>query len=213
MPQSTTSARAADDGTSATTATLARALRAGDRGAFASLYGRFARPLRALLLVQAAVRDVDDLLQESFLAAWRHRAALRDEARFAPWLFAIGRSVARAARRRWRVDGSGEGASGDGRAVQVAPEQLAAPGAEQAAQHAAERAEVLAALRALPESYRETLALRLIEGRSGPEIAELTGLTHGSVRVNLHRGMELLRERLGAAAPRARVDRAEGRSG
>jgi RNA polymerase sigma-70 factor (ECF subfamily) len=49
----------------------------------------------------------------------------------------------------------------------------------------------------LPEAYRETLTLRLIEGCSGPEIAELTGLTPDSVRVNLHRGFKLLRERLG----------------
>ena len=41
--------------------------------------------------------------------------------------------------------------------------------------------------------FRETLVLRLVEGMTGPEIAERTGLTHGSVRVNLHRGMQLLR--------------------
>ena len=58
----------------------------------------------------------------------------------------------------------------------------------------AERA--LAAIRSLPEAYRETLMLRLVEGLSGPEIAERTGLTAGSVRVNLHRGMALLRNAL-----------------
>ena len=54
-----------------------------------------------------------------------------------------------------------------------------------------------AALAALPEAYAETLALRLVEGLTGPEISERTGLTPGSVRVNLHRGMALLREKLG----------------
>ena len=53
------------------------------------------------------------------------------------------------------------------------------------------------AIRDLPEAYRETLVLRLVEGMSGPEIAERTGLTPASVRVNLHRGMKLLREKLG----------------
>jgi RNA polymerase sigma-70 factor, ECF subfamily len=51
-------------------------------------------------------------------------------------------------------------------------------------------------LRRLPEAYRETLILRLVEGMTGPEIAERTGLTAASVRVNLHRGMKLLREKL-----------------
>jgi RNA polymerase sigma-70 factor (ECF subfamily) len=60
----------------------------------------------------------------------------------------------------------------------------------------AEALAILAVIRELPETYRETLLLRLVEGMTGPEIAERTGLTHGSVRVNLHRGMQLLREKL-----------------
>ena len=62
---------------------------------------------------------------------------------------------------------------------------------------AIESLHVLRLVQSLPESYRETLALRLIEGLTGPEIAVRTGLTPGSVRVNLHRGMRLLREKLG----------------
>jgi len=50
--------------------------------------------------------------------------------------------------------------------------------------------------RRLPEAYRETLILRLVEGMTGPEIAAQTGLTPESVRVNLCRGMKLLRELL-----------------
>ena len=69
-----------------------------------------------------------------------------------------------------------------------------------AASRASEAAQVLTALRALPEAYQETLILRLVEGLSGPEIAEQTGLSAGSVRVNLHRGMKLLREQLGEGA-------------
>ena len=53
--------------------------------------------------------------------------------------------------------------------------------------------EALGAVRSLPEAYRETLMMRLVEGMTGPEIAAATGLTPGSVRVNLHRGMKLLR--------------------
>ncbi len=161
---------------------LARAACAGDRTAFAQLHARFARAVRALLLAHAPLREVDDLLQETFLQAWRARAALREPERFGAWLFAISRSLAGRARKAMPRESL--------------PESLAAPGAELHAQLAAEGAEALSALRALPEAYRETLALRLIEGLSGPEIAAATGLTHGSVRVNLHRGMELLRERL-----------------
>jgi RNA polymerase sigma-70 factor, ECF subfamily len=55
---------------------------------------------------------------------------------------------------------------------------------------------VLSAIQSLPDAYRETLTLRLVEGMTGPEIAAKTGLTAGSVRVNLHRGMKRLREKL-----------------
>ena len=70
----------------------------------------------------------------------------------------------------------------------------------------AEAAEVLRILQDLPEAYRETLAMRLVEGMTGPEIAERTGLKHGSVRVNLSRGMDLLRQRLQARRKEARSD-------
>jgi RNA polymerase sigma-70 factor (ECF subfamily) len=57
--------------------------------------------------------------------------------------------------------------------------------------------EVLDLIRQLPEAYRETMILRLVEGMTGPEIARQTGLTADSVRVNLCRGMKMLRGLLG----------------
>jgi len=56
--------------------------------------------------------------------------------------------------------------------------------------------EILELIAGLPAAYHETLILRLVEGMTGPEIATRTGLTPASVRVNLHRGMKLLREKL-----------------
>ena len=61
----------------------------------------------------------------------------------------------------------------------------------------AETFAVLEVVRKLPDAYRETLLMRLVEGMSGNEIAERSGLTPASVRVNLHRGMKMLREKLG----------------
>src|SRR5437764_2098289 len=56
--------------------------------------------------------------------------------------------------------------------------------------------EVLNLIKLLPEAYREPMILRFVEGMTGPEIAERTGLAPASVRVNIHRGMKLLRARL-----------------
>jgi RNA polymerase sigma-70 factor (ECF subfamily) len=133
---------------------------------------------------------VDDLVQEVFLSALRQLHALRDVSRFGAWLGTITRNRANDYFRR---------------AIPV--EKVTEPVSENQTEsrktnHAAEQEAdvILAVVRALPEAYREPLILRLVEGMTGPEIAERTGLTHGSVRVNLFRGMRLLREKLDEGA-------------
>src|SRR4051794_33757479 len=170
--------QAADDGR------LVRAARNGDHAAFSSLYERYARIVHGLLLARVGRDNVEDLVQDVFLTAWRRLDGLRDPAAFGGWLVMITRNRAMDFHRR----------AAD--FVEL-PENLPVPAA------AAERADARAALdavRALPEAYRETLMLRLVEGLSGPEIAMRTGLTPASVRVNLHRGMKLLREKLQKAS-------------
>jgi RNA polymerase sigma-70 factor (ECF subfamily) len=161
-----------------------------DRAAFEQLHRRFAPAVHGVLLALRPRGDVEDLVQEVFLAAWRSLATLRDESSFGPWLLAIARNAAKQAP-------AGEPrASHELRRVPMPDDVAASSNGE--ARAASEAREILELVRALPEAYRETLVLRLVEGWSGPQIAAATGLTHGSVRVNLHRGMELLREKLRA---------------
>jgi RNA polymerase sigma-70 factor (ECF subfamily) len=160
---------------------LVDAARGGDRVAFGRLYDRFAPMIHGLLLARVPYAEVEDLLQEVFLQAMRRLGSLRRPESFGPWLAAIARNRARDHFRR-------------GTDTVELPDDLAGT------PHPEGRAlEVLEAIKQLPEAYRETLILRLVEGMSGPEIAERTGLTHGSVRVNLHRGMQRLREALGGS--------------
>lgn len=164
------------------TALVARA-RAGDRGAFDSLHRRHERMVHGVLLSLVPTVEADDLVQEVFLSAWTRLGSLRDESAFGAWLASIARRAAVDSHRSRRR-----------------PEALSDSLADRHASpaDAAEAARILLAIRSMPEAYRETLALRLAEGLTGQEIAEQTGLTPGSVRVNLHRGMAMLRERLGA---------------
>ena len=159
----------------------ARAL-AGDADAFGRLYGRHAPMVHAVLISRVAAADVDDLLQEVFVAAWRGLDGLREPARLGAWLATIARRAA--ARHLERSPPRPE----------PLPEVVDARAGEP--DRRAEADELLRVLRELPEAYRETLALRVVEGLSGPEIAELTGLAPASVRTNLSRGLALLRERL-----------------
>jgi RNA polymerase sigma-70 factor (ECF subfamily) len=161
-------------------ALVARARR-GERDAFAAFHARFARFVHVVLLVHAPRNEVDDLHQEVFVAAWKNLAALRDDERAGAWLATIARRAAQR-RRAGRVD------------TAPLPAQLEDKSAPP--RGALDGARLVELLRTLPEAYRETLALRLVEGFDGLEIAAATGLTHGSVRVNLHRGMQLLREKL-----------------
>jgi RNA polymerase sigma-70 factor, ECF subfamily len=162
------------------------AARAGDNSAFGELHRRFFRMVHAVLLARVPPADVDDLAQEVFLQAWRQLHSLRDPLAFGGWLrqIALHRSADHLRRGHHTEDLDSPGAS----AAAVAPND------EQAWF-------LLAEVRRLPEAYRETLVLRFVEGFTGPEIAELTGLTAGSVRVNLHRGVELLRARLKGGTP------------
>ncbi len=161
-------------------ARLVRKALDGDRSAFAGLYERYARVVHGLLLARAPRADVEDLVQDVFLVAWRQLDRLRDPAAFGGWLSTIARNRATDWLRR------------DTDAVEL-PDDLCAKD-DPAAQ--LEARAVLDAISALPDAYRETLAMRLVEGLTGPEIAARTGLTPASVRVNLHRGMKMLRERL-----------------
>jgi len=168
---------------------LVSAARSGDRAAFGRLYDRYARMVHGILLARVPPREVDDLVQEVFLLALRQLHALRDTSRFGAWLSTITRNRANDYFRKSIPDDKVTEPVSEGQAGNR-------PGND-AAERDAEL--ILAVVRALPEPYREPLILRLVEGMTGPEIAARTGLTHGSVRVNLCRGMQLLREKLGEA--------------
>ncbi len=163
-----------------------RAARDGDEAAFQHLYARYRGAVRAVVLTQVGWPDADDLTQDVFVLAWQRLDQLRDPARFGPWLLRCARNRCSDHHRRAkhvRVTSSDHEVR-----VSMPPRS--------------EALEVLAAIQRMPESYRETLVMRLVEGMSGQEIAEQTGLTHRSVRVNLHRGFKLLRESLGEGQPK-----------
>ena len=151
----------------------------GDRDGFGRLYALYAPLVHGILLARVPRAEVDDLVQDIFLHAFKKLHTLRDRAAFGPWIAMIARNRAVDFHRRSRdtveiTDEVGGSNTSDARAN-----------------------EILELIRSLPDAYRETLVLRLVEGMTGPEIAVRTGLTPASVRVNLHRGMKLLRGKLG----------------
>ncbi len=151
----------------------------GDEEAFGKLYVIFAPLVHGIVLARVPRDEVQDIVQEVFLAAYKNIDALRDKNAFGAWISMIARNHATEFYRNAKPT-----------------EELSEDLRGRENPHSEAR-EILAAIRALPETYRETLILRLIEGLTGQEIAEQTGLKPESVRVNLHRGMKLLRQKLG----------------
>jgi RNA polymerase sigma-70 factor (ECF subfamily) len=163
---------------------LVRAAQAGDVASFEILYARYSPVVHSILLGRLPPADADDVTQNVFITAYTKLESLREPAAFAGWITRTARNAAEDHRRRM-----------------TETVELDAAFATQGTQREdAEAAQALEAIRALPEAYRETLILRLVEGMSGPEISARTGLTPGSVRVNLHRGMQMLRGALGGSA-------------
>jgi len=159
-------------------ATLVRAAQNGDRVAFGTLYQQHGRLVHAVLLAHVPYQDAEDLAQDVFVKGLTQLPSLREPAAFTGWLMAIARRTATDFLRHKK------------------PTSQLGPHLAGGREPNAEAFAILALIQQLPESYRETLILRLVEGMTGPEIADRTGLTPDSVRVNLCRGMKLLRNRL-----------------
>jgi RNA polymerase sigma-70 factor, ECF subfamily len=154
---------------------------AGEQEAFDELYRMYAPMVHGIVLARVPRDEVEDIVQEVFISAYKKLGTLRDKRAVGAWLAMIARNNANEFYRQIKP-------------TEELPEELSQKNSLQT-----EAREILTTIRSLPETYRETLVLRLVEGMTGPEIAEQTGLTPESVRVNLHRGMKLLRQKLGVA--------------
>ena len=163
---------------------LIEQVRNGDEEAFGELYRIFAPMVNGIVLARVPRDDIQDIVQEVFLADYKNLSSLKDDNLFGAWLAKIARNrAAEWYRQRKATDELDESiSSGESKR--------------------GEAAEVLRAIRSLSDAYSETLVMRLVEGMTAKEIAERTGLKPESVRVNLHRGMELLRQSLGIGGER-----------
>ena len=168
---------------------LIAALAHGDDTALRELFTRHAPWLAARLRAILPAADVEDVLQESFLAVWRGARRYRPEGSAGGWLWGITRRQAALWLRRRGPD-----------AVPLAAlDALACPGGQPAddpAEAAVSRAELAAAVRALgPEgsTAQEVWRLMYLEDRPVTEVAGLLGVPEGTVKSRAHRVRQLMR--------------------
>ncbi len=176
-------------------AALVRRLSAGEERAVHELYARYGRPLFAY------VRDLtgdpqlaEEVVQDTFVAAWREAGRFEGRSSLSSWLFGIARRQARDRLRRFRpgtepVD-----------SLAAVPAEDAGP--EAAAIASASRDEVRDAIRSIAAQHREVLLLTFAHGLTGPEIAAVLGVPEGTVKSRLFAARRALRGALEARGVR-----------
>jgi len=172
---------------------LVERARAGEREAFDLLVARYQR--RLLRLVLRLLRDqaeAEDVVQETFLKAYRALPRFRGDAAFYTWLYRIALNGARNAILRRRQRGASHG---------VAPSQLPAAAPEIGTPESMLLSKQVmlaidAAMEALPLELRTAIALREIEGLSYEEIGQIMECPLGTVRSRIFRAREAIARRL-----------------
>jgi RNA polymerase sigma-70 factor (ECF subfamily) len=163
----------------------------GDDSAFDRIVEKYSADVAALAnRLLGWPGDVDDVVQEVFVAAWVGLRRFRGESSLRTWLFTITVNKCRRNRfRRLRL-----------RLVAMAKaEALESPGrsGDEAAMDQETFIRVRRAIQKLPQKYREVIGLRYLQGLEANEICELLGLTANAMQVRLNRARKRLREQLG----------------
>ena len=184
-------------------ARLVRAARAGDPESFNRLIARWEKRLyNYLWRMTRSADEALDLMQETFLRAYRELRRLEEPERFAGWLFRIAHNQAgshfrRASLAQRHLDSAGE---------EAATEAISL-GEGAALDELELRVEVERALASLDPEQREVVVLKVVEGFKFEEIAEILDCPLSTVKSRVYAGFEQMRRRLtasGAARARSR---------
>jgi RNA polymerase sigma factor (sigma-70 family) len=169
---------------------LVERFRRGDDAAFDEIVEQHGAEIAALAnRLLGWPQDVDDVIQEVFLAAFRGLATFRGECRLRSWLFTITINKCRHHRRRLsrlrliRIDEAGS-------------HLYVNRDATMAAIDAESLGRVRRAVRTLPDKYREAVVLRYLQGLDTSEVCRLLGITANALNVRLSRARERLKHDL-----------------
>src|SRR5262249_29061465 len=164
----------------------------GSASAFEALVRRYQS--RVCAVAYSACGDLalsEDVAQETFWTAWRHRASLERPGQLGSWLCGIARNLGKNARRRASRPAESAGA------LDVTTElPTDEPGPAEEAVSREEESLVWKALEQIPETYREPLVLFYREDQSIAEVAAAMDLSEDAVKQRLSRGRSMLREQV-----------------
>jgi RNA polymerase sigma-70 factor, ECF subfamily len=167
---------------------LVRRARNGEDAALSALVKRHADAVYRVALAIAGDSDLaQDVSQDAFLKAFRGLDGFRGDASFKTWLLTIAANAARGALRR-------QGRRRETDFETAPPVASDVRGPDEDVELSSEAAQARVALGRLPEKQRLSVQLRVDEGLSFREIADVIGSTEGAARVNYFHGIRKLRE-------------------
>ncbi len=192
--------RAAQEGAAISEAELIERARAGDADACHDLVVAYRRPVFSVVL--RMVRDpgvAEDLVQETFVKAFRHLDSFDISRKLSSWLFKIAHNTTLDALRRKTLPtislDPGEDESTDHRKDW---EDTRAARPDQRVERSDLAQAIETAMDKLPPRYREIVALRYQEGLAYQEIAEILELPMGTVKTHIHRARHAMADTLRA---------------
>lgn len=160
--------------------------KAGDQRAATSIVERHAEALARFAGRLGVTEDVDELVQDTFIRAFSAIDSFRADSSLRTWLFTIERRLV-IDRRRAQARRGQEIEMDDTQAASGF-DALDALVADEAAQRVAQ------AMARLTRMQRDVFTLRVQEGRSYKDIAEILGSTEGAARVHYHNAMRAVKE-------------------
>jgi RNA polymerase sigma-70 factor (ECF subfamily) len=162
--------------------------RAGDSAAWDALFRRYQLPLYAYVFELVRNEQASlDVVQETFIAAARHIASLRDNEKFGSWLFGIAhQKCIQLWRRRDREAAAREDLAAAVTELDDDPSEVLL--------REEQEAEFMKLLNQLPLPQRSVLLLHYLEDFSLEEIARITGAQLGTVKSRLHYAKRALRK-------------------
>lgn len=182
----------------ATDRDLVRLMQADDLDAFEAFFARHRGLIERTAYALVGDRQAaEEVLQDTFLRAYRHRASLRTDVSPVPWLYRVALNLcySRLARRRLAEEPIGE-TTAELRDHTPEPADLV------------EREELRRSIRrgvaALPEKHQLVIVLYYLHGLSLQETAATLGIRLGTTKSRIHYALHALREHLGSERPPAR---------
>jgi len=169
---------------------------AGDIDAYGKIVGRYRGRLYNFVFRFVSDKETaEDIVQETFLRAFRKRKEYRAIANFSTWLFTIAGNLAKSElrrRKRWRLFSLHRDDESD--TGMELPDETYRP--DKVAESSLADDQIQDAIASLPENYRQVILLRDVEGMAYQEIAEIVDCPVGTVKSRVNRARLKLQQKL-----------------